>query len=57
MKKVFFIFAILIANSVFTSCTDLDENLDNTSKKLEILATEGEDEHIPDEEEDPTNGG
>ncbi len=51
MKKVFFIFAILIANSVFTSCTDLDENLENKPVKLEASATEGEDEHIPDDDD------
>jgi hypothetical protein len=57
MKKVFLVFAILVANSVFTSCTDLDENLDNEPVKLEISATGGEEEQDPIEEEDPANGG
>lgn len=57
MKKVFLLFAILIANSVFTSCTDLDENLESEPVKMETLATDGEEEQDPDEEEDPANGG
>ena len=55
MKKVCFIFAILLVNSVFTSCTDLDDNLEKESIKLEIFATGGEDGQDPVEEEDPTN--
>ena len=43
MKKVFLIVAILFANSVFTSCTDVDENLDNESVNSDVLATDGED--------------
>ena len=60
MKKVFLVFAILFASGVFTSCTDLDENIDNEPTKLETLATGGEDEYLPEEdeeEEDPANGG
>ena len=53
MKKVFLAIAILLANGVFVSCTDLEDSTDN----LEILSTEGEDEHDPIEEEDPNNGG
>jgi hypothetical protein len=52
MKKVFFIFVILIANSVFTSCTDIDENLENEPKKIEISATEGDDQQNPDVDDD-----
>lgn len=57
MKKVFLLFAILFANIVFTSCTDLDENLENELVQLEVLVTDGEDEQDPVEEEDPANGG
>ncbi|WP_157812242.1 hypothetical protein [Polaribacter sp. ALD11] len=57
MKKVFLIFAILLANSVFTSCTELEESLENEPVKIETLATEGEDGQDPIEEEDPANGG
>ncbi|KGL62917.1 hypothetical protein [Polaribacter sp. Hel1_85] len=57
MKKVFLVFAILLANSVFTSCTDLDENLEKEPVKSEISATGGEDGQLPEEEEDPANGG
>lgn len=59
MKKVFLIIAIVFANAVFTSCTDLDEDLDNKPIESEISATDGEDGHIPEEEEeeDPANGG
>ncbi|WP_171032395.1 ETRAMP family protein [Polaribacter aestuariivivens] len=53
MKKVFLVFAILLANGVFTSCTDLEDE----TTKMEILATGGEDGQDPDEEEDPANGG
>lgn len=57
MKKVFLLIAIVFANSVFTSCTDLDESVDNETIKIETLSTEGEDGQDPVEEEDPTNGG
>ncbi|WP_170063218.1 hypothetical protein [Polaribacter porphyrae] len=57
MKKIFLVFAILLANGVFTSCTDLDEDFDNKSESIEIQATDGEEEQDPDEEEDPANGG
>ncbi|WP_158838404.1 hypothetical protein [Polaribacter sp. L3A8] len=53
MKKVCLVFAILLVNSVFTSCTDLDENLEKESIKLEVSATGGEDGQDPVEEEDP----
>ena len=48
---------MVIANSVFMSCTDLDENLENNTEKLETLSTDGEDTYDPEEEEDPANGG
>lgn len=57
MKKVFLALAIIIANGVFTSCTDLDDNIENKPEKSEILATGGEDEQFPGEEDDPANGG
>lgn len=57
MKKVFLAFAILIANGVFTSCTELDENLENEPIKSEILATDGEDGQDPDEDDDDINPG
>ncbi|WP_189663193.1 MULTISPECIES: hypothetical protein [unclassified Polaribacter] len=57
MKKIFLVFAIVFANSVFTSCTDLDENLENEFIKLETSVTGGEDGEDFDEEEEPTNGG
>lgn len=57
MKKVFLLFAIIFANSVFTSCTDLDENLENSMPEYEVLSTGGEEEQDPGEEENPTNGG
>ncbi len=40
MNKVFLVFAIVLTNSVFTSCTDLDENLEIAPVKLEVSATE-----------------
>jgi hypothetical protein len=56
MKKIILIIAIAFANTVFTSCTDLDEDLENKPSKTEISATGGEEEQDPDEEEDPANG-
>ncbi|PQJ72319.1 hypothetical protein [Polaribacter butkevichii] len=56
MKKVCLVFAILLANSVFTSCTDLDENLENEPVKSEILVTVGEDGQDPDEGDDEEEG-
>jgi hypothetical protein len=52
MKKVCVLFAIIIANNVFISCTDLDENLENDLVKLEVFATGGEDGDDPEEEEE-----
>ena len=57
MKKVFLVFAIIIANGVFTSCTDLDENLENDPIKSELLATDGEEEQDPDEDDDDNDDG
>lgn len=58
MKKVCIIFAIILANSIFTSCTDVDEKLENDPAKLEIFATGGEDGDVleEDEGENPANG-
>jgi hypothetical protein len=56
MKKIFLIIAIAFANSVFTSCTDLDEDLEN-KPLTEVSATDGEEGQDPEEEEDPANGG
>jgi len=49
MKKVCLVFALLLVNTVFTSCTDLDENLENEPIKSEVLTSVGEDEQDPDE--------
>ncbi|WP_157663287.1 hypothetical protein [Polaribacter sp. SA4-12] len=57
MKKVFLVFAILVANIVFTSCTDLDENLENEPVKLETLATGGEEEQDPEVGDDDGENG
>jgi hypothetical protein len=59
MKKIFLVVAILIANGVFMSCTDLDENLENNPDMLETFLSEGEDGQNPEEEEeeDSSNGG
>lgn len=57
MKKVFLAIAILLANGVFVSCTDLDDNLENQPTPFETSATEGEEEQDPEREEDPNNGG
>ncbi|QTE22670.1 hypothetical protein [Polaribacter cellanae] len=53
MKKVFIAFAILFANGVFTSCTDLEEK----TTKMEILATDGEEGQDPDYDEDDSDVG
>ena len=47
MKKVFLVCLVLFTNFVFTSCTDLDENLEREPVKLEVSATGGEDEYLP----------
>ena len=52
MKKIILIIAIAFANSVFTSCTDLDEDLENKPSKTEISATDGEDGQTPDDDDD-----
>jgi hypothetical protein len=59
MKKTCIIFAIVLAISIFISCTDMDENLENDPVKLEIFATGGEDGDVleEDERENPANGG
>lgn len=58
MKKACIIFAIVLANSIFISCTDMDENLENDPVKLEIFATGAEDGDVleEDERENPSNG-
>ena len=60
MKKVFLVFAILLANGVFTSCTELEDKSEN----LEIFATDGEEEQDPevgddddDDDDDLVNSG
>lgn len=57
MRKVFLIFAILLANSVLTACTDLDESLENQPVKSETVATEGEDGQASDPEDDGSGDG
>ena len=51
MRNVFLVCAILFANSFFTSCTDLDDNLENELVKVEKFATGGEDEYLPDDDD------
>ena len=57
MKKVFLVFAIVLASGVFKSCTELEDNLENEPLKSEVLATEGEEEQDPDDGDDLTNSG
>ncbi|QVY65652.1 hypothetical protein [Polaribacter sp. Q13] len=47
MKKVFLVVVIIFANSVFTSCTDLDENIEKQPLKVEVSATGGEEDQLP----------
>ncbi|WP_170064439.1 hypothetical protein [Polaribacter glomeratus] len=56
MKKLFLIFAILLANSVFISCTDLDENEELEPIKNEILTTDGQDGQDSDPGETANDG-
>lgn len=57
MKRLFLVIAIVFANSVFTSCTDLDNNLENELISSETIVAAGEDGEDPEgEEEDPENG-
>ena len=53
MKKIIIAIAILLANGLFISCTDLDEN-GPEELQLEIQNTGGEDGQTPigDDEED-----
>lgn len=51
MKKVFLILAILLANSVLTSCTDLEKDLENEIINFETLTTGGEAEHLEDDDD------
>lgn len=52
MKKLFLAFAILLANGIFISCTELDENLENESTQFETSATDGEEGQDPDDDDD-----
>jgi len=56
MKKVFLLIAIVFANTVFTSCTELDDSLENDLIKSELLATDGEEEQDPPEDDDDDDG-
>jgi len=59
MKRIFIIFAFIIGNSIFTSCTDVnEEQIQELEVQEETQSTGGEEDHDPDEEdEDPTVGG
>ncbi|WP_189663108.1 hypothetical protein [Polaribacter sp. IC073] len=54
-------FERLLVNSIFSSCTELEESLKNEPVKIETLATEGEDGRDPDEDDndqtEKKNGG
>jgi hypothetical protein len=56
MRKVFLVFAVVFVSNLFTSCTDLYEESENESLKLEnkISRTGGEDGHVIIGEQDPT---
>lgn len=57
MKKLYIVFAIVLANGVFVSCTELDDNLDNEPTQFEASATGGEDGQDPDYDDDENIGG
>jgi hypothetical protein len=57
MKKLFLVIAIVLANSIFTSCTDLDDNLENELISSETIVTLGEDGEDPEGEEEPPETG
>ena len=55
MKRIFIIFAFIIGNSIFTSCTDLnEEQIQELELQKEVKATGGEEGQTPieDDEED-----
>ncbi|WP_299836506.1 hypothetical protein [uncultured Tenacibaculum sp.] len=52
MKRIFIIFAFIIGNSIFTSCTDLnEEQIQELEVQQEVKATGGEDGQTPPENE------
>jgi hypothetical protein len=51
MKKIFLVIAIVLTNSVFTACTELEDNLENEPVGSETILTVGEEGEDPEEEE------
>ncbi|WP_440121343.1 hypothetical protein [Tenacibaculum sp. Ill] len=52
MKRLFIVFAFIAVNSIFTSCTDLSEDIVPNKIEQGLQSTGGEDEQDPDEEDD-----
>ncbi len=53
MKRIFIIFAFIIGNSIFTSCTDsTEEQIQELELQEEIKGTTGEEEQDPEEDPD-----
>ncbi|WP_440067105.1 hypothetical protein [Tenacibaculum discolor] len=58
MRKVILSVALLLASGVFTSCTDLSEDIVPNKIESELQGTGGEETQDPDEEDEvPTKGG
>lgn len=57
MKKIFLLFAILLSNSVFIACTDLDDTLENEPVHTETVSTTGEDGQTSDPEKSSSGDG
>lgn len=53
MKKVILILIVVLSNSVLTSCTNLNDELELELQQQETFNTGDEDGHIPVEETDP----
>ena len=53
MRKVFILLAIFVTNSVLTSCSNPNEELEVELYQQEIFNTGGEDGQTPIEEDDP----
>lgn len=52
MKKIVLAIAILLANGIFVSCTDLEENQEQILQE-EFQNSGGEEDQDPDDGEDP----
>lgn len=57
MKRLFIVFAFIAVNSIFTSCTDLSEDIVPNKIDSELQSTGGEEDPIEEEEEDPNPPG